>query len=207
MGDVLGGEGTSYPSGYHVHPHRGRCSPPGTTTPPASLHAATAITPRSSTHRLLSPTRHSSQPHGGPRPRHTPQPTPRPPPPDQAGGSSWQHTSQFEVGGSTWHQQSSPLNPNWNFRPLQFPTPGVETQHESYSGGSGWLSADAEIITEQFFSHLTPPPQPTQETQPERDEQGYGLPPPRQRFPPNRGYSPSPFQPPLRGRTRPHRRG
>ena len=57
----------------------------------------------------------------------------------------------------------------------------------------------ADYISQNAFGDIfqTPPPQPTQETQPQGAEQGYRPPPPRFRHAPERGYSPSPFQDPI----------
>ena len=92
-----------------------------------------------------------------------------------------------------------------------------EAHLSSMSGSrSGWSSDHDRDITQQDYNiqndwmtnFHTPPPDPTQMTQYDEQEQRYML-PPRHRQAPIRGYSPSPFQagpPPRRtGRTRPHR--
>lgn len=82
----------------------------------------------------------------------------------------------------------------------------------SMSGSrSFWSSAHDQDETQQMYQdwmasqHQTPPLDPTQPTQDSQHEQGYML-PPRQRQPPVRMYSPSPFQagPPPRHRGRGH---
>lgn len=75
------------------------------------------------------------------------------------------------------------------------------------SSGSGWFS-DVEINPDDYVSQtvyggmfVTPPPQPTQDTQQQQDDQGYQV-PLRHRQPPQVMYSPSPFQHPLPPRRR-----
>jgi hypothetical protein len=71
------------------------------------------------------PPPHQSPPHythqQSPRPRLTPQATPRPPPPDEAGGSSWREQISYDL----WQQQQRPLfqapMPNFGFRPQPQP--------------------------------------------------------------------------------------
>ncbi|KAK1630167.1 hypothetical protein QYE76_004482 [Lolium multiflorum] len=158
------------------------------------------------------------QPRHGPRPRMEVPLSPRPPSPNQAGGSGWQNQQQQEPTYEYWQrggfgmEQQTPM-PNLGWRP-RMDQPEGDTHMSSMSGSrSFWSSAqDQEEETQQMYQdwmssqHHTPPPDPTQPTQYSQHEQGYML-PPRQRKPPIRGYSPSPFQagpppPKRRGRCR-----
>ncbi|KAK1679084.1 hypothetical protein QYE76_039932 [Lolium multiflorum] len=144
------------------------------------------------------------QPRHGPRPRMEVPPSPRPPSPNQAGGSGWQNQQQQEPTYEYWQrggfgmEQQTPM-PNLGWRP-RMDQPEGDTHMSSMSGSrSFWSSAhDQEEETQQMYQdwmssqHHTPPPDPTQPTQYSQHEQGYML-PPRQRQPPIRGYSPSPF--------------
>ncbi|KAK1650728.1 hypothetical protein QYE76_068533 [Lolium multiflorum] len=155
------------------------------------------------------------QPRHGPRPRMEVPPSPRPPSPNQAGGSGWQNQQQQEPTYEYWQrggfgmEQQTPM-PNLGWRP-RMDQPEGDTHMSSMSGSrSFWSSAhDQEEETQQMYQdwmssqHQTPPPDPTQPTQYSQHEQGYML-PPRQRQPPIRGYSPSPFQ---AGPPPPRRRG
>ncbi|KAK1605482.1 hypothetical protein QYE76_029155 [Lolium multiflorum] len=155
------------------------------------------------------------QPRHGPRPRMEVPPSPRPPSPNQAGGSGWQNQQQQEPTYEYWQrggfgmEQQTPM-PNLGWRP-RMDQPQGDTHMSSMSGSrSFWSSAhDQEEQTQQMYQdwmssqHQTPPPDPTQPTQYSQHEQGYML-PPRQRQPPIRGYSPSPFQ---AGPPPPRRRG
>ncbi|KAK1630045.1 hypothetical protein QYE76_004360 [Lolium multiflorum] len=155
------------------------------------------------------------QPRHGPRPRMEVPPSPRPPSPNQAGGSGWQNQQQQEPTYEYWQrggfgmEQQTPM-PNLGWRP-RMDQPEGDTHMSSMSGSrSFWSSAhDQEEETQQMYQdwmssqHHTPPPDPTQPTQYSQHEQGYML-PPRQRQPPIRGYSPSPFQ---AGPPPPRRRG
>ncbi|KAK1684592.1 hypothetical protein QYE76_045440 [Lolium multiflorum] len=155
------------------------------------------------------------QPRHGPRPRMEVPPSPRPPSPNQAGGSGWQNQQQQEPTYEYWQrggfgmEQQTPM-PNLGWRP-RMDQPQGDTHMSSMSGSrSFWSSAhDQEEETQQTYQdwmssqHQTPPPDPTQPTQYSQHEQGYML-PPRQRQPPIRGYSPSPFQ---AGPPPPRRRG
>lgn len=61
--------------------------------------------PRGPSHPQVTPPPYSTQRHQ-PRPRFTPQSTPMPPPPDQAGGSTWHQMPHVDYGGSPFAHPS-----------------------------------------------------------------------------------------------------
>ncbi|KAK1604967.1 hypothetical protein QYE76_028640 [Lolium multiflorum] len=154
------------------------------------------------------------QPRHSPRPRMEVPPSPRPPSPNQAGGSGWQNQQQQEPTYEYWQrggfgmEQQTPM-PNLGWRPRMDEPEGDAHMSSMSASRSFWSSAQDQEETQQMYQdwmssqHHTPPPDSTQPTQYSQHEQGYML-PPRQRQPPIRGYSPSPFQagPPLRRRGR-----
>lgn len=149
------------------------------------------------------------QPRHAPRPRMEVPPSPRPPSPNQAGGSGWQNQQQQEPTYEYWQragfgmEQQFPM-PNFGWRPRMDEPEGEGHMSTGSGSRSFWSSAHDQDETQQSYQdwissqQQTPPPDPTQYSQ---HEQGYML-PPRHRQPPVRMYSPSPFQarpPPRRG--------
>lgn len=99
-----------------------------------------------------------------PRPRFAPQSTPMPPPPDQAGGSTWHEMPHVDQQQQAWQPQQT--CPPWTMH--QSATP-----HDS-SSGSEWFQQDPLADTQDYQSAAayggifsTPPPQYTQDTQPD----------------------------------------
>ena len=159
-----------------------------------------------------------------PRPRLTPQTTMRPPPPDQAGGSSWQPQTtmrppppeqpSFYYGHRpSFDQQHQPFLYEMGWRP-QMTEP--HEQHQSATSGYTWGSdhqpeSNMEDYTTQSGWGIFPP-DPTQQTPPPytqetQHEDPQSFIPPRNIRPPNRlGWSSQPRPPPREPRPR-HGRG
>ncbi|KAK1606336.1 hypothetical protein QYE76_030009 [Lolium multiflorum] len=116
------------------------------------------------------PSLQMQQPRHGPRPRMEVPPSPRPPSPNQAGGSGWQNQQQQEPTYEYWQrggfgmEQQTPM-PNLGWRP-RMDQPQGDTHMSSMSGSrSFWSSAhNQEEETQQTYQdwmssqHQTPPP-------------------------------------------------
>ena len=145
---------------------------------------------------------------------------------DLAGGLSWHQQPQFDVGSLSgvamrprqlWHTPipiglgmcSFPSFHQYNNKYVYqydlFHITG-ESYHDT-SSGSGYFGDDgtSDFISQQAYDDIlqTPPPPPTQDTQPEMEERGYVLPPRNRRAPDHLSLSGRrPRQPQRRGRTR-----